>query len=1484
MDDNNIQILKFNIQKLINNKCVKLISTEKNLIIEYLLKTSILLGKYYYNENFINQLMLNNGQDIFGLLCLLIPYIKIENIKELESLNEILRNPNKDAKMKLETTFYVDHSFDDSITLENFLENSYKLIEITMYKIGYKLLPNWINIFPVLMDDLGKNELYQNTAQLFINKQFSLTDINGMPKIGYSTLYGTVYQFLYTDIVGIKWMIYDILNNNEVQPFIIYASTKMEIRDIYDKPYNKLDDNTKEKLQNNWLRIIQDGEELIKFKSLLLFCYKKLLFNSDRTNVKNKVKQLLKIPDKVDDVDEIVDEDNYKVEQDINVIELLNEINNMLSYKQIYEYIYDCVLQLSYTWYGNYILDNKTKHIFDFDTFYNGYPNLNFQENTVKIYYITPKMIYNYFKYLVHTTLNGYNKLSYSNNWNELIQDNKLIFISKLNKSPNNFNIKNNIKNLYTNYLRNKKNDNIDRNITIIHEKILKNLNDGPIIIQVIFETLIINGLLTEYKWNPDIVIPVYDRTLNIQKNPIKIQDKYRDSFNFINNTSYNNCKNVIDKNNKEITCITSIENSRWFSLFGGNWICQIQQYHHFIHNRVMMITGGTGVGKSSVFPMIMLYAYKMINYNNNTKIYCTIPRIEITKNAAKRIASQLGISIDRENNINYIQYKTSTDTILDYNNNDKYHLTLRFMTDGSLLETLKNYPILKKDDVKQNIIDLVLVDESHENNTNMNMILTIIKFGLYINNSLSLGIISATMEDDEYNYRKFYSEIDDNYKYPLDVYIKENNINRRWLDRRMHMGVPFLDTVYEVIDHNDFYKTNPNIKTELDIIKYIMTLPDKGDIIIFKPGEAEIKQLIKEINTDPELPPNLYAVPYYTSLDNQIKTNVTNIGSEDIRKTFTLPKEYSIDGYDTESITKKPEGFYKRFIIVATNIAEASLTIDSLSYVIDDGERKNGKYNPKYKKEILIKEKIATSNRKQRRGRVGRTKKGEVFYTYDISLLSTKGNYEICNKNNLNLILGLLTTSNKKRITTENDPYLVSDYTKINKNLQDQYIYFDRAFQNILYDYPPKLEIKTIIYPYEDGKYNSTELIDKKGIFYIIHPNEDIIIRDKTDYSIIYPFNPDKYVEKDNKIVIVEDGKENIYNITTKETKNKIEIIFEDLTDLDICILNNENYIISDYGKNIKDLLDELFEDELALNEFYSLLQIIAFKKHNKKLYENLIHDMIINIIFIKNTRIRPPTKINANIEIKSDFLAISKLIITKYYSSVFITIDEIKELNKRNEKDETDKNFLEKLNVLIDQKTRESIKTITDKDTKKFYEDILIPYNRYKIKLIILINYDLYTTKLNNIMKENKFDTSILYQITTDDNYKFQVYSYLIAKYYWQYILVKLNETDLYIDYYERDINNLYIIDYSVNAFGKKFISTYVSSNYRNPIYYISVNENKVKLLMFISPYILSLLNKEVKIINTKINEKEIIDINPDYKDKMNKIQTMRITSTII
>src|SRR3990172_7447694 len=99
------------------------------------------------------------------------------------------------------------------------------------------------------------------------------------------------------------------------------------------------------------------------------------------------------------------------------------------------------------------------------------------------------------------------------------------------------------------------------------------------------------------------------------------------------------------------------------------------------------------------------------------------------------------------------------------------------------------------------NLYDVVIVDEAHEHNSNMDMILTMMKYAAYYNNNIKLIIISATMDQDEPIYRYYYRDVNDNRSFPLSTFVIDNKLDRINVDRRLHISPPGETTRFKITD-----------------------------------------------------------------------------------------------------------------------------------------------------------------------------------------------------------------------------------------------------------------------------------------------------------------------------------------------------------------------------------------------------------------------------------------------------------------------------------------------------------------------------------------------------------------------------------------------------------------------------------------------------------------------------------------------------------
>lgn len=143
----------------------------------------------------------------------------------------------------------------------------------------------------------------------------------------------------------------------------------------------------------------------------------------------------------------------------------------------------------------------------------------------------------------------------------------------------------------------------------------------------------------------------------------------------------------------------------------------------------------------------------------------------------------------------------------------------------------------------------------------------------------------------------------------------------------------------------------------------------DPGDILLFLTGEEEIEDVCRKlrleaddlINQEPDAVGLLTCIPLYSALSPERQGKI----------------------FDSPAPPRTPGGPPTRRVIVATNIAESSLTIDGIVYVVDPGFSKQRVYNPLIRVESHLVSPISKASAQQRAGRAGRTRPGKCFRLY---------------------------------------------------------------------------------------------------------------------------------------------------------------------------------------------------------------------------------------------------------------------------------------------------------------------------------------------------------------------------------------------------------------------------------------------------------------------------------------------------------------------
>ena len=1266
--ENNEQLY---IKQTIESLFIKLNIDDINVLKTLLIYLVVRINKLFiYDDNNFKQFKKNNNQDMKGILLLLLPYINDDKVNvyfKLKDLNELILTKNlSKSDFNLERSVVLNTHFkytnigiglidtDDEIKLndEIYQKLIYKIIyhnfmalNETLSIINGKLYVNWVNICPLSEENYKTSNIYINTQNKIdnvINKiiSYDLNDLYSYNGLYIGEFYNVYRNIYFESIKKVKWFIFIIKNKYIIQ----------YLNDIFDFKiflnYISFDyiDTVNEQIFINKLKLNLNEDNLLIWKNILIFFVNSYsLKNIALKNLdKNKINNFI-----LDIEQEGTDYDLY----DKQTIKNFNEIDNdtiiyilqNIDAKYIWGFIKESLNIFQSTIYSNYLIkDNKVT------TF------LNFENSNLNL-----KNIYNIAKTLSYESLENWELLPIK--YSSLDTDKQTNFFIKF-KSDNISWIK-----LRSNIKLEEGRDINNIEYAQILQKKLDKFNE--IKYELVWDYLVKNGILTEFQTNFKINDEIEYRTDENRIKQIKIFfdkniEKYENCYYYLTNKMYKDHL-FLSKNNEETTLLKSLIHYKWYLFYAMDWISQIGFYHHYLNHRILYITGATGQGKSTQVPKLFMHSLKMLDYKLNGKVICTQPRIGPTNSNATRIAEELGVTISQYTKLveskTHVSLSTNSKKLKD-NIKDNYyvqlshstekrekkncnHLTLKIITDGTLLiEIIKN-PFLKTEvqnnnDIEysnKNIYDIIIIDEAHEHNTNMDLILTLVRQSCFINNDIKLVIMSATMDDDEPHFRSYYNIINDNLVYPLREKTKEyflNNENNNfflydsiYLDRRFHIAPPGKTTQYNIAE---YYEPDGDVN---NIVKTILESSTYGDILIFENGINDIIKRIKILNKI--TPNNVIALPYYSTLHSNYRSFIED--DLDVKKVKIDKSKVHL--LWTERYSKSDDvanNTYNRCIIVATNVAEASITINSLKFVIDNGYAKINSYDYFMDNQELKAEEISESSRKQRKGRVGRVTSGTIYYLYKkgdrennkpkykitqenfgpslIKLLETKSNL---NSNLNSMLITLLDPNNYITFNNNKDEILKKVLYRyliyIDLNNFNDHIFFKKKIYNFImkqyqhnnylmywddtyYKFMSNIHLE-YMYKQNSG-FELRLLLDNTGLFYIIHPFEQILKRNIKGNVISY-----------------------IYNNTEIILKDKLN--FKDIKKKSNNLLNDEYFITDDiYSNMLLNLNNKYLLVDFKLENVSFINNKVDIGNFQKTEFVNIINDMDNKLIWREKTQ----------------------------------------------------------------------------------------------------------------------------------------------------------------------------------------------------------------------------------------------------------------------
>jgi pre-mRNA-splicing factor ATP-dependent RNA helicase DHX15/PRP43 len=340
-------------------------------------------------------------------------------------------------------------------------------------------------------------------------------------------------------------------------------------------------------------------------------------------------------------------------------------------------------------------------------------------------------------------------------------------------------------------------------------------------------------------------------------------------------------------------------------------------------NNQIVVVEGETGSGKTTQIPQFLLEA-GLVDPGKSC-VACTQPRRVAATSIAARVADEMDVQLGEEVGycIRFEDVSHPTKTVL------------KFVTDGMLLREAMSDPLLKR-------YSVIVLDEAHERTLSTDMLM-----------GLLMEVLPERTKGSQHG--------------ELKIVVMSATLDAEKFQNYFH-GAPLCKVPGRAHPVEVFYTAKPEpdyVEAAVRTALHIHECEGPGDILVFLTGEQEIEQACDEIrekgNALGKDMPELVVYPLYSSLPPQQQRLI----------------------FSEAPGPRVPGGPPGRKVVVSTNIAETSLTIDGIVFVVDPGFSKQKVYNPRIRVESLLVSPISRASARQRAGRAGRTQPGKCFRLY---------------------------------------------------------------------------------------------------------------------------------------------------------------------------------------------------------------------------------------------------------------------------------------------------------------------------------------------------------------------------------------------------------------------------------------------------------------------------------------------------------------------
>lgn len=321
--------------------------------------------------------------------------------------------------------------------------------------------------------------------------------------------------------------------------------------------------------------------------------------------------------------------------------------------------------------------------------------------------------------------------------------------------------------------------------------------------------------------------------------------------------------------------------------------------------NRVIVVCGATGSGKSTQLPKFCLEAGR----GTAGLIGHTQPRRIAARALATRLAEELGTSVGAA-----VGYQVR------FNDRTTPSTRIKLMTDGILLKELEGDRLLRK-------YDTLIIDEAHERSLNIDMLLGVLKRLVVERDDLKVIVTSATIDPGKFS--RFFADAP-----VIEVSGRSFPVEIR----------------YRPLSAEDEDAAELSLPEGIVEAARELSAAAPGDVLVFLPGEKHIREAAEALE------------------------------KAELRNTEVLPLFARLSSRDQQRIF---EPHTQRRIVLATNVAETSLTVPGVRSVIDSGLARISRYSLRGKVQRLPIEHIAQASADQRKGRCGREAPGICIRLY---------------------------------------------------------------------------------------------------------------------------------------------------------------------------------------------------------------------------------------------------------------------------------------------------------------------------------------------------------------------------------------------------------------------------------------------------------------------------------------------------------------------